>query len=83
MLRNRSFCADCKQDLIRDCAETLHLTQPCLVRTMKRLAAAANYVGIGSEQLIGMLKNGASVSEVLDVIEARLEAKECGKGLVA
>lgn len=83
MQRNPNFCNDCKQDLIRDCAETPHATQPCLVQTIRRFAAAANYVGIDTQQLVNLLKAGTSVSELLEIIQSRLEAKERENGLVA
>lgn len=69
-------CADCNQDLIRDCAEHFRLTQPCLVRTLRRLEAAANYVGIDTPALIEMLQAGVSLKQVLDVIQARLAIEE-------
>ena len=83
MQRNPNFCNDCKQDLIRDCAETLHVTQPCLVQTIRRFAAAANYVGIDTQQLVNLLKAGMSVSELLDIIQSRLETEGPGNCRVA
>ena len=83
MQSNPSFCDDCRQDLIRDCAETMRVTQPCLVRTIRRLEAAANYVGIDTPTLIKMLQDGMSLNEVLDIIHARLEIEEQGSGVVA
>ena len=80
---NPNFCNDCQQDLIRDCAETIHVTQPCLVQTIRRFAAAAKYVGIDAPQLVDLLKAGISVGELLDIIQSRLEAEECGDGRVA
>lgn len=78
-----NFCGDCKQDLIRDCAETTRPTRPCLVRTIRRLEAAANYVGISTPALVKMLRAGMTLNEVLDIIQTRLEAKVRASRLVA
>ena len=75
-METSNFCQDCKQDLIRDCANTVHLTQPCLLRTIRRFAAAANYVGISNQQLVNLLKARLSVSDLLDIIQSRLETQE-------
>lgn len=69
------FCTDCKQDLIRDCPETLpaFIAGPCPVALIRRLVAAAEQARLTGPDLLDLLHSGASIRSILDLIEQRLK----------
>lgn len=82
-LAQNPFCLGCTQDVIRDCAETLGVNKqiPCPIRAIRRVAAAAQQVGIDNRTLIPMLQAGATIRDVLDVIDSRLRTNSASFAL--
>jgi hypothetical protein len=74
------LCAECKQDLIRDCPETLGVngTRPCVIATIRKFALAGAQGGIDTDTLIRILQAGVPMKAVLDLIESRLNHRVCG-----
>jgi hypothetical protein len=78
MLKHTNSCyRGCRQDVIRDCPETLHVSneRPCLVATIRRLAAAGEQAAFSVADLIRLLNSGMPVSTVVDLIELRFRAQ--------
>jgi hypothetical protein len=77
------LCHDCTQDVILDCAETFGVSsqRPCPIKTLQRFREARAQVGIDVQSLIRILRAGASIQDVLAVIECRLLTQVfCGGG---
>ena len=77
-VHHQNFCEGCMQDVIRGYQRTLGATaqQPCFAMTIKKFAQAANQAGSSTETLITILKAGVPISEILDVIQSRLESQD-------
>lgn len=76
--RDRSFCSHCPQALVCDCSGPLQAGDEtaCLLSKLKIVAAAASYVGIGNHLLLTLLQAGVPLSDILDIIQSRLEWEE-------
>jgi hypothetical protein len=81
-LSRNPLCRGCKQDLLRDCPETLGVNRghPCFVQTIYKFAQAGAQAGLGVGTLIQILQAGVPMTAVLDLIESRLEQQRCGHG---
>jgi hypothetical protein len=68
------LCAGCTQDLIRNCRESLGVTpqHPCLIRVVAKLARASQQAGISIDTLMGILRAGVPIPEVIELIHAGL-----------
>jgi hypothetical protein len=75
-VRNQ-LCVNCKQDLIRDCRETLAATEerPCLVVLFQRLVRAAREVDGAEGDVARLLESGLRIRGLIDVIEARISPR--------
>jgi hypothetical protein len=73
------LCTGCKQDLIRDCPETLGISsnRPCIVMTLRKFVHAGAQAGIDIETLIQILQAGVPIATVLDLIQSRLKRETC------
>lgn len=72
-----SFCSTCRQDLIRDCPDTLGASDDnaCAVAQValfRRIVSSAAQAGLSDRDLSALLRSGHSIRDLLEVIEARM-----------